>query len=97
MGGGAQPHFAVMHPIDVRRQVITKEIVETYQGLKGPRIRCPKCEWQPPKDEQWACSCGHMWHTFDTGGVCPACIQQWESTQCHQCDAWSPHTNWYEY
>jgi hypothetical protein len=37
----------------------------------GPRIRCPLCDWSPRKEDKWFCSCGHMWNTFDTGGVCP--------------------------
>ena len=36
----------------------------------GPRIRCPLCGWSPRKDDLWACDCGHLWNTFDTGGVC---------------------------
>jgi hypothetical protein len=40
----------------------------------GPRIKCPLCGWSPRKDDRWACSCGHTWNTFDTGGVCPACL-----------------------
>lgn len=76
---------------------ITEEQTGTGSGLTGPRIRCPLCDWEPPPDELWACSCGHHWHTFDTGGVCPACIKQWETTQCLQCGAWSAHSDWYEY
>src|ERR1700757_1287637 len=43
----------------------------------GPRIRCPLCGWSPRKEDHWFCECGHSWNTFDTGGVCPACLQQW--------------------
>lgn len=66
-------------------------------GLRGPRIRCPLCEWMPSKGELWSCECGTAWHTFDTGGVCPACMHQWSSTQCHKCAGWSAHSDWYEY
>lgn len=66
-------------------------------GLKGPRIRCPQCEWMPGKDELWGCDCGHTWHTFDTGGVCPSCLHQFLATQCHHCTGWSAHSDWYEY
>jgi len=66
-------------------------------GLKGPRIRCPKCGWQPQKNSRWACKCRHMWNTFDTGGVCPACLYQWTETACLKCTAWSAHSDWYEY
>jgi len=36
-----------------------------------PRIRCPLCDWSPGKEDEWFCTCGHQWNTFDTGGVCP--------------------------
>jgi len=61
----------------------------------GPRIRCPRCGWSPRKESRWACSCGHVWNTFDTGGVCPECLHQWTSTQCLSCQCWSPHSDWY--
>jgi hypothetical protein len=28
----------------------------------------------------WSCNCGHLWSTFETGGVCPACLHRWTST-----------------
>src|ERR1700733_9109504 len=40
----------------------------------GPRIRCPKCGWEPRKHDLWSCDCGHLWNTFDTGGIWPACL-----------------------
>src|ERR1700730_2017818 len=43
----------------------------------GPRIRCPLCGWLPRRDDRWSCTCGHSWNTFETGGVCPACLHQW--------------------
>jgi hypothetical protein len=42
------------------------------------------------------CSCFHEWHTFDTGGVCPACGRLWVKTQCLRCTEWSLHVEWYE-
>ena len=64
------------------------------------KIACPKCEWEPSPSDQWSCSCGHSWHTFDTGGVCPSCKKHWENTQClgayvGGCGEWSPHLEWY--
>jgi len=47
------------------------------------------------KEDRWFCSCGHEWNTFDTGGVCPACIHQWTSTECPKCGGWSAHSEWY--
>jgi hypothetical protein len=67
------------------------------QGPLGPRIRCPLCGWTPSEHDLWSCTCGHAWNTFDTGGVCPACMQQWTATQCLSCHQWSAHSEWYEY
>lgn len=39
--------------------------------------------------------CRHSWNTFDTRGVCPACVHVWESTQCLACGQMSPHEAWY--
>src|SRR5579863_3011620 len=64
-------------------------------GPSGPHIRCPHCGWSPRKGDFWSCSCGHEWNTFDTGGVCPACLCQWTETQCLSCHRWSPHSDWY--
>lgn len=58
-------------------------------------IYCPKCEWEPPPDARWRCSCGHRWHTFDTQGQCPECGKVWQKTQCLACSEWSPHHDWY--
>jgi hypothetical protein len=66
-------------------------------GPTGPRIRCPRCGWTPNPSCRWQCGCGHTWHTFDTGGVCPGCMKRWESTECPRCHAWSPHSDWYVY
>ncbi len=63
--------------------------------MSDPQIYCPKCEWEPPSSARWACTCGHVWHTFDTQGQCPACEKVWRETQCLQCNAWSPHHDWY--
>src|SRR5690242_20697663 len=60
-----------------------------------PRIRCPLCGWSPHKEDKWFCECGNEWNTFDTGGVCPACLHQWGETQCLSCSRWSRHSEWY--
>jgi hypothetical protein len=59
------------------------------------RIRCPRCAWEPGRDDLWMCTCGHAWNTFDTGGVCPACGHRWRETQCMRCLEWSLHEAWY--
>ena len=58
-------------------------------------ILCPKCEGEPEASALWTCTCDQQWHTFDTGGTCPACGKQWKDTQCHLCLGWSPHLDWY--
>ena len=67
----------------------------TRDTTGGRRIRCPKCAWEPGREDHWSCACLHVWNTFETGGVCPACQRQWLETQCPRCDAWSPHLAWY--
>ncbi|AKF08407.1 hypothetical protein DB32_005556 [Sandaracinus amylolyticus] len=63
---------------------------------RGPRIRCPKCRWEPRSHDRWQCECLHVWNTFDTRGRCPACAKQWRMTQCLRCHALSSHDDWYE-
>lgn len=61
------------------------------------KIRCPHCSWEPDGGAHWACTCDHVWNTFDTAGVCPACNKKWEDTQCPvpDCQKWSKHEDWY--
>src|ERR1700739_2148237 len=77
--------------------VIDRELAEKKKPGESepPRIRCPLCGWSPRKEDKWSCTCGHEWNTFDTGGVCPACLHQWTETQCLSCSRWSPHSLWY--
>lgn len=70
---------------------------EKGTGPVGPKIRCPLCKWAPKKSSRWRCTCEHVWNTFETGGVCPACLKQWTETNCHACHRWSPHSDWYDY
>lgn len=73
-----------------------KELLDKFGERFGrPKIRCPLCAWQPRREDLWACSCLFQWHTFDTGGVCPACDYQWQDTKCFQCHQWSKHVDWY--
>jgi len=68
---------------------------DDQQGPAEPRIRCPQCNWSPKPESRWQCVCQHHWNTFDTGGICPACLYQWTVTQCLACFALSAHSAWY--
>jgi hypothetical protein len=69
---------------------------DSHSGDGGfGRIKCPLCGWTPRAEDRWMCDCLHTWNTFDTGGVCPACIKQWTMTMCPSCGRWSPHSDWY--
>ncbi|MEO5763576.1 MAG: hypothetical protein ABIR28_14840, partial [Vicinamibacteria bacterium] len=73
-----------------------KEILDKFgERFGSPRVRCPQCTWEPKREDRWACTCAFTWHTFDTGGVCPACDHQWQETMCLQCFEWSKHAAWY--
>jgi len=65
------------------------------RGPSGPRIRCPKCHWTPCAADRWMCLCRHVWNTFDTAGICPACLYQWKITECLWCRQWPAHSDWY--
>jgi len=62
-------------------------------------IYCPKCSWRPSATDRWMCnpSCGTVWNTFWTRGLCPGCGHQWLDTACLRCRKWSPHESWYHY
>ena len=77
--------------------VVNEPSTTEHTGVTGPRIRCPLCEWTPHRKDVWSCTCGNLWHTFETGGVCPACFLQWSTTQCFSCHVFSAHAAWYEY
>jgi hypothetical protein len=75
--------------------VLDREFEDSTHDSSGSRIRCPLCCWSPRREDKWFCTCGNEWNTFDTGGVCPACLHQWAETQCLSCSRWSPHSDWY--
>ncbi len=83
----------------LRKQTETHRVIRTGEapgaGRGRPRIRCPRCRWEPGKKDRWSCLCGHIWNTFDTGGVCPSCGHAWPDTQCLRCIEWSRHDDWY--
>ena len=61
------------------------------------QIYCPRCKWRPGPLDRWQCtpSCGTVWNTFWTRGVCPGCNVRWPKTQCLACQQFSPHEHWY--
>jgi hypothetical protein len=65
------------------------------KGNDEGHIRCPLCKWRPQAWNRWMCKCRHIWHTFDTGGVCPKSLYQWQITQCLSCRRVSLHSDWY--
>ena len=71
------------------------DVGEEQDVHKRRRIRCPRCGWEPSRHDRWMCLCLHVWNTFDTGGVCPACGHVWRDTRCRRCHEWSPHADWY--
>lgn len=75
---------------------VTPGVLHGDERSAGRRIRCPRCGWEPGRDDLWMCTCLHAWNTFDTAGVCPACSRRWTETQCLRCGEWSPHVRWYE-
>jgi hypothetical protein len=81
--------------------------VDHVDDSEVPGIRCPLCKWRPKKSDEWMCwdcdhpeyfyeGCGTEWNTFETQGVCPTCLHQWEWTSCFNCFLWSKHVDWYE-
>lgn len=66
---------------------------------REPEIYCPHCTYRPQPEDRWECmpSCGTLWNTFWTGGVCPGCGYRWPDTECLMCGEISPHKHWYHY
>jgi hypothetical protein len=60
------------------QSVVVDREPDEEKGLdpSGPRIRCLLFGWSPRKDDVWSCDCSHFCNTFDTGGVCLACLHQ---------------------
>ena len=91
----------------VQQKDISEETVqEGDEELRFNRIRCPLCRWQPNSTSRWQCgdcghpeyfynSCGMVWNTFTTRGLCPGCRHQWLWTSCLRCGEWSLHEEWY--
>lgn len=107
--------FTLRVPIQARRRLAPRMEQGSFQLSpelgqqdRPARIRCPHCDWQPHRHDQWGCfpvgapeyfdgGCGASWNTFDTRGLCPGCGYQWRHTMCLSCGAWSLHDEWYEH
>lgn len=95
--GSIRAMYALSNVSAKSSTVLDRELEqEESHHPSDPRIRCPLCGWSPRKEDKWFCTCGNEWNTFDTGGVCPACLHQWTETQCLSCSRWSTHSDWYE-
>jgi hypothetical protein len=88
------PPLPLLFRFDPGSAPAVREADEKPPGRR--RIRCPRCAWEPAREDVWMCSCLHVWNTFDTHGLCPGCGRQWLDTKCPRCRAWSPHDDWYE-
>jgi len=66
---------------------------------KMPRregFACPACKMAPPLGELWRCGkCGRPFDTFQTLALCPHCGTQYNATQCLDCGASHPITEWH--
>jgi len=64
------------------------------QARLKPFLLCPRAQGglkhANVNSDQWT-----RMNTFDTGGVCPACLHQSASTQCLSCRRCSAHSEWY--
>ncbi|MGA3285464.1 MAG: site-2 protease family protein, partial [Verrucomicrobiota bacterium] len=65
---------------------------------KMPRrdgFACPVCKTPPPVGAIWRCGkCGKPFDTFTSLGVCPHCGTQFNATQCLDCGALRPISEW---
>jgi len=56
---------------------------------------CPVCKTPPPVGAIWRCGkCGKPFDTFAGQAVCPACGTQFNVTQCLDCGAVRPISDW---
>lgn len=75
------------------------KLARALQGLeKIPRrqgFACPSCRTAPPLGPFWKCNqCSTSFDTFQTGGTCPQCSAQFETTTCLDCRTSSPIAEW---
>jgi hypothetical protein len=87
--GAAGRQISRFRRVDAGRPAIHRD------NAVDARIRCPKCRWSPDAEARWSCRCRHIWNTFETRGLCPACGYQWTVTVCLNCGQSSAHSEWY--
>jgi len=62
-----------------------------------PGFSCPSCHKAPPLGPLWKCGkCEQPFDTFESGGVCPHCAQQYPTTMCGYCERQFPISEWVE-
>lgn len=70
--------------------------VQAPERASRPKIRCPRCNWEPDGKPYWQCElCFARFNTSETRARCPTCSNRWRETQCIACHRLSPHENWY--
>jgi hypothetical protein len=99
---GAPVRAALARLVRAARWLLKRRNDDRGTGAQGERartgaarIRCPRCGWRPGREDRWECHCGCVWNTFETQARCPDCGFQHRATQCHACEAMSPHDAWY--
>ena len=56
---------------------------------------CPRCKGQPPLGAFWKCpKCQQPFDTFQSGATCPSCGANFSTTQCLDCGAKYPISEW---
>lgn len=59
--------------------------------------RCPNCQAHPLKGNFWNCGrCGTAFDTFESGGNCPSCGLNYDTTTCPECRRGYPMATWRE-
>ena len=83
-------------------------LMSCWSGLKHARalgrlaklprragFACPSCHAAPPSGALWRCGkCGQALDIFLTQGACPHCGAQYQATQCLDCGAARPLSEW---
>ena len=68
------------------------------RAVSAPRngsFACPACQAAPPAGTFWMCGkCRQRFDTFATQAVCPHCGSQFAATQCLDCGASRPISEW---